>query len=246
MPRVPAVFEKKVKWRQCDETELELEMRNYPTAALAAKDLQAQYEEEEKLGMMFPLSLKTAKQLYPGDRLRVAAQGAIAKPDGSYRPIHDGTHGVRVNNDIRVRDQLAFPGPGDQATQLQVARSSHWGVTISLASDIRKAHRRVKHRECDWGLLACRVEDSSQTVWLNRVGTFGIGSIAYWWGRLASAIGRFVGRLCGRELLFMDIFADDIKVVAGGPKKYWNILKAYLAWMLVGAPFAWHKFRGGL
>ena len=245
-PRTPAVFHRKKKFRKYDETEMVLEMNNYPTAAQAAEDLQRQYEEEEKLGLMFPITLKMAKQRYPGDRLRIAAQGAIPKPDGTFRPIHDGTHGVRVNNDIKVRDQLSFPGPADEAAQLTIAKEEGWGVVISLASDIRKAHRRVKHRECDWGLLACRVTDTSDTVWINRVGTFGIGSIAYWWGRLAGALGRLVGHVMRQELVWMTIFADDIKVAAGGPQKYWNILKVYSMWLAMGAPFAWSKFRGGL
>jgi hypothetical protein len=246
MPRTPAVFQRKVKQRKYDETDLVLEMKNYPTAAQAAEDLQRQYEEEEQMGLMFPLSLKTAGMKYPGDRLRIAAQGAIPKPDGSFRPIHDGTHGVRVNNEIKVRDQLAFPGPADEAIQLTIAKEDGWGVVIALASDIRKAHRRVKHRECDWGLMACRVSDSSETVWINRVGTFGIGSIAYWWGRLAAAMGRLVGHVCQQELIWMTIFADDIKVAAGGPKKYLNILKVYTLWLALGAPFVWTKFQGGL
>jgi hypothetical protein len=246
MPRTPAVFARKTKRRKYDDTELILEMKNYPTAEQASADLQRQYEEEEKLGMMFPLSLKTARKQFPGDRLRIAAQGAIPKPDGTFRPIHDGTHGVRVNNDITVRDQLAFPGPADEAALLTISKEDSWGVVISLASDIKKAHRRVKHRPQDWGLMACRVSDESDTVWINRVGTFGIGSIAYWWGRLAAAMGRLVGHVCQQELLWMTIFADDIKVSSGGSRKYWVILKVYTLWLAMGSPFAWSKFRGGL
>ena len=38
-------------------------------------------------------------------RLRVASLRSIAKEDESFRVLHDGTHGVRVNPHIRVRDQ---------------------------------------------------------------------------------------------------------------------------------------------
>jgi hypothetical protein len=49
---------------------------------------------------------ETAKQL-PGKSLRIAAQGILNKPDGGHRIIHDGTHGVRLNNEIQVLDRLA-------------------------------------------------------------------------------------------------------------------------------------------
>ena len=41
------------------------------------------------------------------DRLRVMA--AITKPDGGRRPLHDGTHSVRANNDIIYMDRIQCP-----------------------------------------------------------------------------------------------------------------------------------------
>ena len=75
-------------------------MLNYKSAIEAEEDLEKQFREEESLGMMFPVTLAVAKQMYPGSLLRIAAQGAIKKPDNSYRPTHDATHGVCVNNSI--------------------------------------------------------------------------------------------------------------------------------------------------
>ena len=40
---------------------------------------------------------------------------AITKPDGGIRPLHDGTHSVRVNNDIIYRDRIQCPGPPEVA-----------------------------------------------------------------------------------------------------------------------------------
>ena len=45
---------------------------------------------------------------------------------------------------------------------------------------------------------------------------------------------------------WMFVFADDLKVVAGGPNKWRCIMKIYLIWIMMGTPFAWNKFRGGL
>jgi hypothetical protein len=78
------------------------------------------------------------------------------------------------------------------------------------------------------------------------VGTFGVGSIAYYWSRLAAAFGRLVSRLWGNECAWQFIFADDLHINCGGPFKYLIILSSSLTWIMIGTPFAWKKFRGGL
>ena len=88
--------------------------------------------------MVFLTSLAVAKQLYPGGRLRIAAQGALQKPGGSYRPLHDATHGVMVNNGIRPRDQLDFPGPADEAATMESSRREGPSVFFGLAADIKQ------------------------------------------------------------------------------------------------------------
>ena len=63
---------------------------------------------------MIRLPLSEAQEHW-GDRLRLAALGAIEKRPGSseVRVIYDGTHGVLTNGQTRVRDQLRFPAAGD-------------------------------------------------------------------------------------------------------------------------------------
>ena len=98
LPRVPAVFEKKIKWRQYKEEEssLDMERDNYLSARDHARLVQKQFETEAAMGCMIEMPLSEAKQKF-GDRLALASLGAIGKKDGSVRVIHDGTHGVGVN-----------------------------------------------------------------------------------------------------------------------------------------------------
>ena len=110
-------------------------MANYSSAAEAGEKLEEQFRIDESQGMMFPTSLAVAKQMYPGGRLRIAAQGALQKPDGSYRPLLDATHGVAVNSGIRPRDQLDFPGPADEAATLEFFRREGPSVFFGLAAD---------------------------------------------------------------------------------------------------------------
>ena len=93
---VPQVFSLKEHWRKLDESEPDFDRANYKSAELSASQLLAKFREEEKLGRRRPTTLGALREEYPEDRIRVASMGAIEKPDGSVRPVHDGTHGVLV------------------------------------------------------------------------------------------------------------------------------------------------------
>jgi hypothetical protein len=246
MPRTPEVFRRKERWRKYDDSDFVCEMDNYTSAKDAGGALRKQFLEEADLGMMFEIPLSEAREKYPGDSLRIAAQGAIEKSDDTFRILHDGTHGVRINNEIRVLDQLDFSGPGDAAATMQSSLEEANGVQFAIAGDIKKAHRRVLHRKADWGLMACRDSSEGDSVWINRVGTFGLGSIAYWWARLAGGAGRFTGRLALDSWVWVLLFADDLHMSAGGRDKWKVLLRLLTAWIMIGTPFSWKKFRGGL
>ncbi|CAE8640253.1 unnamed protein product [Polarella glacialis] len=232
MPRVPAVFRRKIRWRKVNEACLNTDMDNYSSAALAGDALRKSFVEESKLGMMFETTLTLAKEQFK-DSLRIAALGAIEKSDDSFGILFDGTHGVKLNNDIKPRDQLDFPMGSDAGTQLAHSKEDMPGAHFAIAADVSKAHRRFKHAVRDWGLLTCRDNGAAtgDMVWINRVGTFGVASAAYWWGR---------------SFCWQSLFADDLVILAGGQDKWLSILLIIAAWLMVGTPLAWHKFRGGL
>ena len=104
LPRTPQVFPPKLKHKKLDDSDFNPIAVNYPSARVSVADLEKKFLEEEALGRMFPLRLSVAKERFGGDKVRVAAMAAITKPDGSVRPLHDGTHSVQVNNAIVYRD----------------------------------------------------------------------------------------------------------------------------------------------
>ena len=126
-----------------------------------------------------PLSEAEAKRRYPDQSLRIAAQGILEKPDGGHRIIHDGTHGVQLNNQILMEDRLENPGPREMACIMETSMASGERCIFSLNADIAKAYRRVLVREEDWGVQACRTSSTSSVIWLNKVGTFGVASAAF-------------------------------------------------------------------
>ena len=101
LPRVPAVFERKAKWRKYAEEDTDDQVReNYISAKQQASVVQEQFVEESRLGAMVEMRWEEARERFPD--LVVASLGAIEKKDGSYRVIHDGTHGIKVNSRIYV------------------------------------------------------------------------------------------------------------------------------------------------
>ena len=151
----PLIFREKEKGRTYDDSEFSPFAMNYPSAEEAASFIQAQFEEEEKLGWMYPLSEAEAKKRF-GDRLRVASLAAIPKDESTVRVLFDGTHSVQVNNEISIKDRLEFPSPAELAHVMGHLQQSDAGVVLAIAADIQKAHRRFLHRVEDHGLLGCK------------------------------------------------------------------------------------------
>ena len=205
--------------------------------AAAEKNLEEQFREEEKAGRMMPLSEKEASRRYPGRSLRVAAQGILEKPDGGHRIIHDGTHGVRLNNEIVILDRLENPGPCELAATMETSQEASEHVVFGLNADVAKAHRRVLVKETDWGVQACRTSSKSSVIWLNKTGTFGVASAAFWWSRLMGLLGRFAFNLTEQDWLFVLVFVDDLHLAAGGQNRWLSIWRFIVALELVGMPF---------
>ena len=93
--------------------------------------------------------------------------------------------------------------------------------------------------------MACRLHLG--TVWINKVGTYGMGSASYWWSRAAAAIlVRLVHAVLGGEVpIEILLYVDDEKLGASCQRGI--ELCGFTVYLLtvLGVPWAWHKFRGG-
>ena len=236
LPRCPQVFPPKLKHRKLDDTEFNPVASNYPSAQLSSTQLDEKFREEEKLGRMFPSTLPVTVGKYGADRVRVASMAAIMKPDGGVRPLHDATHSVMVNHEIKYADQLQCPGPAEVAASVREAALT-FEAPFCVSADIQAAHRLVKVREADWGYLACKSDSNSNVLWLNRVGTFGVASAPYWWARLMALIGRYVGHLMGTHWFLQMVYVDDLHGVFIGERKFLHLWIWVLAFELIGTPW---------
>ena len=255
MPRVPAVFEEKVKWNLdfTDEEFRDTLACNYRSAEENAEDIERQVMEEVEAGSIIAMRTEEAEEKYKG-RLAVAALGAVPKELGSsvVRIVHDGSYSFDINHRIKVRDRMRFPMVDDAGgVLLQVEKEveeAQGAMRCSLLYDISRAHKLLPVDEQDWGLQGFRLPAGKQegTVFLHTRGTFGVASAAYHWQRLAACLVRLVHRLGGFDLgLLHLLFADDGCLTALGPY-FWRRMLFFgcFAWNFSRCPLHGRKFVG--
>jgi len=258
LPRCPAIWPAKLSWR------LGLEdlgdpcylNSNYTSSAHDRATLEAEFDDQVKEGMMLRTTFGEASRRWP--QLRVAALAIIPEPGGKERIIHDGTHFVGVNQEIRVRDLEQYPTPADVAAgiaQDEAEPSATPHRYLALKTDGSKAHRRVPVSELDWGLQACAVEPrppgvegpawDAWPIYLNKVGTYGISSASWWWGRVGALLLRLIHYTSGLHMAFR--FADDFMFVARPIQDATlrPFLRLLLLLQVLEVPLKWQKTGGG-
>ena len=126
------MFEDRTHFRKYDDTGDIRDKEKYSAATDHDAELLAQFQEEIDLGAIIMMDEEEARKEFGADLL-AAALGAIEKSDGSFRVIHDGTHGVGVNPRIKILDQQRCP----TAAELRVALRELPAARFTLAADIK-------------------------------------------------------------------------------------------------------------
>ena len=236
LPRIPAVFDRKKTWKHYGEDDLAwAALWNYGTTDERREQIAKQFEEERQHGMM--MAKLTAQEVAAEwqESLKIASLGDIQKADGTLRIIHDGTHGVLLNPEIRQRDHAPTPGIGEER-RLQEDLSSRGTSAFGLKADVSKAHRRFKLQRRDWGLVACCLV--APEIWLNPVGTFGVASSNYWFARLIGRSTRLVNIFLGRAVVWQLLYSDDYTWVANGPYCLHELVLCIFLFELLGVPLS--------
>ena len=232
MPRVPAVYSRKWKWKLWYEPARGADNKNYSSAAELDEAVEDQLEQSDTKGQAFRLTEEEARERYES-KLVVASLGAMVKSgakdtgDLKIRLLFDGTHGVPENRNIRVRDQDRAPAAPDLKRVLrQLANQA--GPKFGFKVDVTDAHRLIPVKPCDWRMLACRSE-KGKNVYVN-------ASAAYWWSRAATAAVRGAHYVLGPDLAsWLLLVADDFSVV----------LTILTFLRVMGFPLSWKKLAGG-
>ena len=123
LPRVPQLFRNRTRFRRLDDSPYNPLMANYESAEISAEQLEEHFKADKMVGRMYPSTESSIIQEFGKDSLLIAAMGAIIKPSGEIRPFMM-THGVDLNNQIRVLDKLEVPGPEEVMEVVAWAKES--------------------------------------------------------------------------------------------------------------------------
>ncbi len=250
MPRTPAVYKRKRRWRIPEQADAEgwdgqsvsgVWRDNYRSAKGQRAEVKRQLEEHVAQGIAFKLAPSEAIARYPG--LQVASLGAVIKEGDagevkSVRLVLDGTHGVDLNTRIRQRDQDRCPTAAD-ARRFQ-REQARYGRVRGLAVDVQGAHRLPAVHPDDWRLQACRADDADDAeVYLYKFGVFGVSSIAYFWSRIGGAAIRACHYLADPSSeLWLLLMADDLKAEASGSHIHRHLLAVLLFLRVLNIPLS--------
>lgn len=246
---VPAVYDRKEKGER-DVWEEEVEQpeprSNYRSAIDHLEKVKSIIQAEIEKGWIRRLPLEEAYQKFGRD-VQVASLGAVPK-DPSWeevRVVHDGTHGISVNSEIKQPNRMTFPQCDDLEAAAEALKRVSPTERMLFAFDIKAAHRLIPVQEEDWALQSFRLEDEEELL-VNMVGTFGVASAAFWWGRAAAVIFRTFHRAVPDHLLYyLLLFADDGLLMAAGLEYFKVVVALFLFLDVMEVPLSWRKTRGG-
>ncbi len=257
MPRTPAVYARKTRWRIAEQAEADgwdmqtigsVWRENYRTAKTQRAEVRRQLDEHVQQGLAFRLKPDEARARYPS--LQVASLGAVVKEDDSgqvksVRLVMDGTNGIDVNRRIRQRDQDRCPTVAD-ARRFQ-REQAHYRAVRGLAVDFQGAHRLPAVHPADWKHQACRAEEGEDAdIYFYRCGVFGISSIAYYWSRLGGAAVRAAHYVADPAAeLWLLLMADDLKAESTSSRPAQSIVSLLIFFRLISLPISWNKIQGG-
>ena len=212
---------------------------NYPSAEEHLAAIRQTYLEEVPLGMTIgPLTKEQAATICQCTTDQLCPGALAGKPEGRYldklRTIHDATIN-HVNEWIR-RNQLektTAPTLHDAMTALHHCPPD----TVLLKLDVTKAHRRIKLLRKDWKYVAALLGDE---VWLNTVGTYGVASAQYYWGRMAALILRITNATI-TNLLWSFVYVDDFLFLLTASHAKQTTAAIVLLFTALGLPISWKK-----
>ena len=256
MPRLPALYKPKRKWRlpsQVDPLDY-LEYapdksgvwrRNYATLREFETQVLDVMHDQASRGQIIVMTESEARSKYPD--LVIASLGAQRKEKPgekvTARVLFDGTHGLCVNTKTRLRDQERAPIASDLKRSMR-EKSKIGELTFALSADVTEAHRQVPIHPDDWHLLGRQVSPGGD-VFVNTVGTFGIASASYYWSRVAAAVDRLVQYLSAyTSTSWHMLVADNFLLESGGPEYRTGLLLFFVLCAVVGVPLSWHKTCG--
>ena len=148
-----------------------------------------------------------------------------------------------------IREQGQCPRTADLTHIVSLELRANPDAWIQLVKvDAKMAHKRVRVLRKDWRYFAARFPRGKKGHWfiVNRVGTYGVSSAQYWWGRIAGLINRVV-ILIGLARWCL-VYVDDFLAVyiCDCPAEFWEAVAMLMLFLeAIGFPMSWKTFDAG-
>ena len=188
---------------EADTSGLQVCERNWQGARDHPEELSRLLQEEIDQGWLEELTLEQARSRW-GEHVAVGKLNVVFQHNGKSRLIMDGSVSG-TNQSCHINERYNLPSIQDVRASYPLRESSSEVSAFSL--DIKSAHKSIRIRERDRGLVGIKTEDG-RYFWY-RVCPFGTSFSALWWQRLSSWFVRVL-----HLLLYiahtLKMFVDDL------------------------------------
>lgn len=209
-----------------------VEVENYHSAACTFKDkVEAQILKEVTEGRYVLVQEKPAV---------VSALGAIAKPNGGVRLIHDGSRptGLALNDYASLDQQLRFQSLGDAVEVLEQ------GMFLAKV-DLQSAYRSVRIHPSNWQACGLKWQfntDRFHTYFVDTALPFGSRLAPSIFNRLTQSVRRMMAQKGFHQVI---AYLDDFLIIERTYDKCLNALNTLLSLLRdLGFSIAWDKLEG--
>ena len=248
LPDTRHIWPSKLELTNVDQHEAHIQpptqQPNYPSAEEHELTIEATFQEELPLGMVEGPLTDDQAAARCGCRPDELCHGALAgKPEGRYldklRTIHDATiNNVNLHIKRHQRYRTTAPGLADFLMALLLCHATAYTI---LKLDVTKAHRRIKVLQKDWKYMTAKVGTG---IWVNKVGTYGIASAQYHWGRMAALILRLL-YYTFPDILWAFVYVDDFAIIIPTAMATQLTYKIVNFLHALGVPLSWKKVALG-
>eukprot|EP00971_Amphidinium_carterae_P321037 6381635-Amphidinium_carterae.1 len=217
--------------------------QNYPSADKHEEDIMTSFEADVQNGLMAgPFATRQEVANFIGCREEEVIAGALAaRVEGSKtRTIFDATI-TAVNDRIREHTPEKTEAPAVADVRHALALQHMVGQPVTgMKLDVSSAHRRIRICRKDWRYMTAQCRGQ---WFVNKVGTFGVASAQYHWGRVAALICRLCHHLSHGAWVF--VYVDDFLTLHPDEtaQRDQMIILAFL--MVLNVPLSWRKLQHG-
>ncbi|CAE8722080.1 unnamed protein product [Polarella glacialis] len=252
LPRTPGIWPTTLEMNEynedCEQPEPPSDVPNYPSAAEHEDRIEATYIEERGLDMTSgPHDRRTVARLCNCREDQISCGALSGKLEGRYleklRTIHDAAvNSVNLWIQRNQPERTAAPGLFDLLYAIYYLRHMDTTRHTILKTDVTKAHRRMLIKQQDWRYMVAMIKDM---YWINEVGTYGVASAQYRWGRMAALILRLL-YYTFPQIAWAFVYVGDYLIILPEDADHKLPLRILLFLTALGLPLSWKKTGIGI